>query len=63
MCLLKFFLEDFVFERVKVYLNMETLLNKQFECVLKDYRMVDEIKDYINDILFQIELNEKDREM
>ena len=42
---------------------MESLLNKQFERVLEEFRIVDDVKDYIKDILFQLELNEKDREM
>ena len=42
---------------------MESLLSKQFERVLEEFRIMDDVKDYIKDILLQLEINEKDREM
>ena len=43
--------------------TMDSLLNKQFERCLMEFRLVDEVKECMNDILFQLEINERDRTM
>ena len=39
---------------------MDTLLNQHFQHVLEEYRIVEEVKSYMNDLLFQLEMDVKD---
>lgn len=39
---------------------MDTLLNQHFQHVLEEYRIVEEVKSYLNDLLFQLEMDVKD---
>ena len=39
---------------------MDTLLNQHFQHVLEEYRIVEEVKSYMNDLLFQLEIDVKD---
>ena len=39
---------------------MDTLLNQHFQDVLEEYRIVEEVKSYMNDLLFQLEMDVKD---
>ena len=39
---------------------MDTLLNHHFQHVLEEYRIVEEVKSYMNDLLFQLEMDVKD---
>ena len=39
---------------------MDTLLNQHFQHVLEEYRIVEEVKSYMNELLFQLEIDVKD---
>ena len=39
---------------------MDTLLNQHFQHILEEYRIVEEVKSYMNDLLFQLEMDVKD---
>ena len=39
---------------------MDTLLNQHFQHVLEEYRIVEEVKSYMNDLLFQLEIDVKE---
>ena len=39
---------------------MDTLLNQHFQHILEEYRIVEEVKSYTNDLLFQLEMDVKD---
>ena len=42
---------------------MDSILNMQFERVLQEFRILDEVKGCMNDMIFHLELREKDDEM